>query len=287
MVGSRFCELSTLPLVKADLNGEISVDITRPQSVADFFESHDFETVILFSAFTDVDAAEKQRGHKDGLCWQINVEGVKNIIDSCNKFKRKLVSISTDFVFDGTNGPYSEEDKTGPDLSQVSWYGITKIEAEDSIMNELTDFIIIRISYPYRAYFEPKDDFARQILNKFNQGSLYPMFNDQQITPTFIDDLAPAIAILIKQQESGIFHLASPKVTCPYDFACFLLDVFGHDPTKVQKASLKDFLKDPTKTPRPVKGGMKVEKITRVGFRPTNWQDGLKIIYTQSQGQLI
>ena len=88
MVGSRFCELSTLPLVKADLNGEISVDITRPQSVADFFESHDFETVILFSAFTDVDAAEKQRGQKDGLCWQINVEGVKNIVDACNKFKR-------------------------------------------------------------------------------------------------------------------------------------------------------------------------------------------------------
>ena len=80
MVGSRFCQLSQLSLVKAVLNSKISVDIVKSKSVAKFFEENEFESVILFSAFTDVDAAEKQRDGKNGSCWQINVVGVRNVV---------------------------------------------------------------------------------------------------------------------------------------------------------------------------------------------------------------
>ena len=82
MVASRFCDLSKnhLALIKGDLNGEIPIDITQEKSVSDFFNNHDFDWVLLFSAFTDVDGAEKQRGSKSGLCRKINVEGVKNVV---------------------------------------------------------------------------------------------------------------------------------------------------------------------------------------------------------------
>ncbi len=287
MVGSRFCELYRGPLIEADFSGKISVDITDFQSVNHFFARYSFEWLILFSAFTDVDAAEKQRDNKKGACWQINVEGVKNIVNACKSYTRKLIFISTDFVFDGSRGPYAEEDITGPDLTKVSWYGISKIQAEKSIQKSLNSSIILRIAYPYRAKFEGKDDIAKRILRLYKNGKLYPMFDDQQITPTFIDDLEPAIDLLVSKNQKGIFHLASPALTTQYRFAKQLIKTFGTRSEGIKKGSVSDFLKKPDATPRPIRGGLKVGKIVAKGFEPTSWEKGIKIIWQLSKGQLI
>ena len=288
MVGSRVCELlsNDYKLQEGDLKNDISIDITDPKSVNEFFENHEFEWAILFSAFTDVDAAEKQRGDKTGPCWRINVEGTKNVVAACQKYNRKLIFISTDFVFEGTQGPYGEDDPTGGDESKLSWYGTTKIEAE-KIVSSLPDFIILRIAYPYRGKFEGKDDIVKRILRLYKEDRLYPMFVDQNITPTFIDDFAPVIKLLINSNAKGNFHLASPTLTTQYDFAKELLTVFGPDTLKLEKASVNEFMKRPGVTPRPTKGGLKVDKIKQLGFVPTNWQDGIRKIYDQSKGELI
>ena len=286
MVGSRFCELSQRSLVKAVLNSEISVDITDSESVTKFFEENEFESVILFSAYTDVDGAEKQRNDRNSSCWKINVQGPANIVEACSNFKRKLIFISSDFVFDGTSGPYDEGDSVGSNLNKVSWYGITKIEAE-KIVQELNNSIIIRISYPYRGIFHKKDDIAKRILRLYRQRQLYPMFYDQYITPTFIDDLAPAVEMLVNKNQSGIFHIASPTITTQYDFARKLLETFGQDSEKLERESAIKFLKENNHTPRPIRGGLKAEKIKKLGFTPTDWLTGLKIIFNQSNGQLI
>ncbi len=285
MVGSRFCELFNYQksLIKADLNGQNPVDITSSQSLSAFFNNYDFQYVILFSAFTDVDAAEKQRNDQNASCWQINVEGVKKVIEQCAKTQRKLIFISTDFVFDGQNAPYSENAKRGGDLKKISWYAMTKINAEEEIEKSLNDYLIIRIAYPYRANFPAKQDFARQILEKYRNNSLYPMFTDQIFTPTFIDDLAPAFEVLIKSNSSGIFHITSPSPATPYDFAKELLTVFGMETLKLEKGSLVSFLKDNTKTPRPINSSLLTQKIADIGFRPTDWQSGIKAIYSQSR----
>ena len=287
MVGSRFCELYGDHLIKADLRGKIYIDITSSKQVGDFFKRHTFEWLILFSAYTDVDAAEKQRGNKKDLCWQINVDGVKNIVKACKKYLRKLILISTDFVFDGTHGPYSENETTGPDLNKVSWYGITKIKAEKIIKNSLKDFIILRISYPYRAKFLEKDDIAKRILRLYKTGQLYPMFYDQKITPTFIDDIPKAIKLLMAKNQIGIFHLASPEVTSQYEFARKIILVFDGNSPEISKSSVKEFFKKEGSTPRPINGGLKVQKISNLGFRPTSWQEGINKIYNQSKGKLI
>jgi dTDP-4-dehydrorhamnose reductase len=284
MVGSRFCELFNYQksLIKADLNGQNQVDITSSGSVGTFFKNHDFQYVILFSAFTDVDAAEKQRNDNNASCWQINVEGVKNVIEQCSKTQRKLIFISTDFVFDGQKAPYSENAKRGGDLEKISWYGITKVKAEEEIEKSLKDHIIVRIAYPYRANFPTKADFARQILERYRENSLYPMFTDQTFTPTFIDDLARAFEVLINNDKSGIFHITSPSPVTPYDFAQNLLTVFGLGTKNLEKGSLKEFLKDKAKTPRPVNSSLLTQKIENIGFRPTDWRSGIKAIYSQS-----
>ena len=250
MVGSRFCELATADfnLVKADLHDHVSVDITRVDSLTSSFKNQKFEWLVLFSAFTDVDGAEEQRNDKNGACWQINVEGVKNVVGACLKYQRKLIFISTDFVFDGTGGPYSENDPMGPDLDKISWYGITKKEAEKIITKALSKFIILRISYPYRGRFGKKDDIAKRVLRLYRGNRLYPMFTDQTITPTFIYDLSPALSLLLAENQTGIFHLASPTATTQYDFAKEVLGVFGEDPGRLRKGSQAEFLKSRTQT---------------------------------------
>ena len=289
MVASRFCDLSKnrFNLVKADLNGKIPIDITQEKSVSDFFKNHKFDWLLLFSAFTDVDGAEKQRNNKSGLCWKINVEGVKNVVSECKKNKKNLLFISTDFVFDGSSGPYDENSQVGPILDKVSWYGITKLEAEKLICENLSEYIILRISYPYRGPFMEKDDQIKRILRLFNAGNLYPMFYDQIITPTFVDDVAPAISLLLKKRAGGIFHLASPRTTNQFEFAAKVLEVFGKDTGKLKKGSIVEFLKEPSTTPRPIKGGLKVNKIKELGFSPTDWEKGIETVFLQSGGKLI
>jgi len=289
MVGSRFCELSSgsFSLIKTDLKGDISIDITQGDSVNVFFKNHDFEWLILFSAFTDVDGAEKQRGDKNGLCYLVNVGGTANVVDACKSSNRKLIFISTDFVFDGSAGPYHEDDPTGPDLKKVSWYGLTKIEAENYIRENLANFLILRIAYPYRGRFTAKDDIAKRILRLYLKNQLYPMFSDQVITPTFIDDLFPAVKLLISSGQEGIFHLVSSRPTTPFEFAKDTVKIFGGNPNKVKSASIIEFLKNPANTPRSINGGLKVDKIKALGFKPTDWQEGIKIIYKQSAGKLI
>lgn len=284
MVGSRLCEMAEgeFELIKTDLNGPISLDITDKKNINQFFQSQNFEYVILFSAFTDVDAAEQQRGDKNGPCWRINVDGTENVAEAAAKFRKKLTILSTDFVFDGTAGPYTEEEPTGPDQNKVSWYGLTKIESEKKV-KDVSDSIIIRISYPYRANFLPKEDFARSILRKSKEGKLHPMFTDQKFTPTFTDDIYPAIKLLIEKKQYGIFHVASPIITTPFEFAKEVIITSGNNPKNLEEGSLNFFLKKENSTPRPLNGGMKVEKIKKLGFRPTDFKTGIKELFNQME----
>lgn len=288
MVGSRFCELAknSFNLIKADLNGPIKIDITDPKSISDFFKNHKFDYLILFSAFTDVDGAEKQRNDKSAICWKINVDGVKNIAEHCKNTGRGIIFISTDFVFDGKNGPYNENDQVGNNPNAVSWYGITKIEGE-KIISKLNKYIILRISYPYRGRFKEKDDHLKRIIRQYQQKNLYPMFADQQITPTFIDDLAPGINLLLENKQNGIFHIASNTPTTPFKTAQKLLEKFFGQKDKIEKGSLKEFMSSKNKTPRPVVGGLKTNKIRSLGFNPTDWDKGIDKVYDQTGGKLI
>ncbi len=289
MVGSRFCDLveSDFDLIKADLQGQNPLDITDVKSVNNFFQSHNFDWAILFSGYTDVDGAQQQKNDKNGTCWKINVEGVQNIVNATKKFGRKLIFISTDFIFDGQNGPYGEETATKIDDFKISWYGITKIEGENIVRSNLPDSIILRIAYPYRGRFEGKEDIVKKFLKLYMDKKLYPVFTDQIFTPTFIDDLASAIKLLIAKKARGVFHIASPKTVTQFDFAREIIEVFGGDPSVVSKGSIVEFLKNPGATPRPIKGGLKTGKIQALGFTPTSWDRGIEIISEQSKGKLI
>lgn len=280
MIGSQVCDRlqkeKSLNLVLGDLNGENPIDITDPLSVEDFFSKNQLDWAILFSAYTDVDGAEKQRGDKSGICWKINVDGVKNIVSSAKTHKCKLIFSSTDFIFDGENGPYKEEDPPGPNLDKVGWYGITKIEGEKYIKDNMQqeDYLILRMSFPFSGKKTPKQDLVVKTINLYKEDKLYPMYSDQEMTPTFIGDIAPAILALLDAKKTGIYNLASPQITTPYEFTKYLLSSYENKETNIEKGSLREQLKNAQATPRPLNGGLVVEKITPI-YKPTTWKEAI------------
>lgn len=274
MIGSQFCDQakSDFELTGAD---RPEVDITKKDLLFNFFKNNDFDWAILFSAVTDVAGSEKERNDQNGLAWQVNVEGTRNVVQMCKTYSRALVFISTDFVFDGTNGPYNENDPTGPDLAKVSWYGITKIEGE-KIVAKLANYIILRISYPYSGRDTGKEDLILRIIKRYQRGELYPMYKDQIITPTYIPDIEPALNLLITKQTKGIIHLASPQEITQYDFARYAIkksQVKGPKPLTTK--SILEEKRGQNFVPRPKDGGLLVDKIRSLGFEPTGWRKGI------------
>lgn len=277
LVGSRFVELaqSKFEFIKVD---EKALDITNEQSVNDFFNTVEFEVVVNLAAFTDVAAAEKQRGDEKGMAWVLNAEAPKYLAIAANKTNKFLVHFSTDFVFEGlenSKGPFEEDQALPTALDNLSWYGWTKLKGEQNVNNELPKGAsVVRIAYPFRASFPNKVDFARKIIELYDQGSLFPLFSDQTITPIFIDDLAEYLSIIVDNKISGNLHLASSDSVTYFEFGNYLLEKARGVKDGAQATSLIEFMKNPERNKRPIWGGLKTEKTqNKLGVSFRSWRE--------------
>lgn len=254
LVGSRFVELNQdLKLHTPDLP---EFDITNPSIVEKEIEKFAPDWIINFAAYTDVNAAELQSGDETGLAWKINVGGVENILKAFKS--NNIIHISTDMVFPGTieyPGPYSETDIPPSSRDHLTWYGWTKNQAEKAVVERGGS--VLRIIYPVRAQFPGKLDYIRSVLKRFAEGKMYPLFDDQQISIAYIDEIATTLRQIINLEETGVFHTSS-DTTNPYDLMYYVLQELGQDPTSLQRASIKDFLANqPNPNRYPVWGGLK------------------------------
>jgi len=304
LVGSRFIELACGGNNIYGAGGEADknnpnlvefseLDVTDEEAVKRVISNFPGNHVINFAGVTIVEQIEKtrpidpfnQQELDQNLAYRVNVIGTRNIIKACQETGKFPIFISTGFVFDGTNGPYSEDDPIATDPNQVSWYAWTKVLAEKEVSNSGIENITIRISYPYRSEFDGKTDFARSFLSLYDgiqkgEKQWYPIFTDQKLTPTFIDDLPEAVLTLVEDDARGIFHLTSPEITDPYQFCCEVLRVARgvEDPESiVPKGLLVKYMEEHPEAPlKPLDGGELVDKIVSLGFIPTNWKMGIK-----------
>jgi len=245
LVGSRFVELYPNPsdLLTPELN---EFDLMQPD---EYLAKNNPDVVLNFAAYTNVSEAQKQRDDKNGLCWQINVEGTKRLV-SALPINTRLIHISTDMVFSGSAsdpGPYSADHKPETNSQLLTWYGYTKAEAERIVGNRGT---IVRLIYPVRAKYPAKLDYLRKPLDLFNQGKLYPLFTDQHTSLTLIDEACLSLQNIINENLSGVFHMSCPDTFTPYEIYIYLLQKLGKDISGVQKASV-----DPKRYPK--FGGLK------------------------------
>ena len=240
LVGSRIAEMLADKYEFFNMDLTTGVDITDKTKIENFVKEHPAEVMIHLAAYTDVNGAYAQTDDKEGICYRVNVEGTKNIARVCQENKIYLINISTDFVFSGTKTEsYLETDPRDP----IEWYGQTKAWAEEEIEKTVEHYAIARIGYPFRAKFETKLDTVAKTKQGLADGTLYPQFSDMIITPTYIDDLAGVIELMIAKKPQGIFHLHSSSSLSPFELAKKIATTFGFDPTSVKEGSLEEYLK--------------------------------------------
>ena len=254
LVGSHFRDFAYDFSILAPSQEELN--IIDDTSVKNYLEKHNPDWIINFAAFTDVNAAETQRGDENGLCWQINVNGVSTLLK--NYKSNNFIQISTDMVFEGTEtnpGPYDEESKIPESYENLTWYGWTKNRAE--VETQKFGGTILRIIYPVRSSFEGKLDYIRGPLFKIASGKMHPLFSDQQISISYINEITDALRTIIQEAHHGVFHVSSDTTT-PFDLISKVLDEIGKDPSQLKQSSVKEFLKTNGPSYRyPVYGGLK------------------------------
>lgn len=269
LVGSRIVEL-----LKDGYDFEISdIDITDRDRIFERIGKSNASVVFHLAAKTSVDGCEKDHSS----AWAVNVVGTKNIVDACQKSNKKLIYISTDFVFDGSRPPaggYKEEDKGNP----INWYGKTKYEGEEVVKRSSMPWIITRIAYPYRAKFI-REDFVRILIGKFKRKESLQMVTDHIMTPTFVDDVVYALNSLIKNNSTGIFHAVGSEFVSPYEAALKIAKVFGFAENNITKTTRSEFFKN--RAPRPFHLALKNDKIRRLGVKMRGFEEGLKELKSQ------
>lgn len=268
LTGSRFVELYPSDLLTPTHK---ELDITKSDSVKRYFSNNKVDLIINSAAYTNVSEAENQRGDKNGICWQINVDGVKNLLET----QLPLIQLSTDMVFSGDSGPYAEAKLAETNSSKVTWYGFTKGEAERLISGKNT---ILRMMYPVRSKYT-KLDYIRKPLQLFNENKLYPLFTDQQVCITFIDEVSMALQKIIEQKATGVFHASSRDTTCPYDLMVYLLTKLGKDTSGLKQSSIFS-LNNPVRYPR--LGGLRVEETEKkLGIKFSSWKEIIDALVSQ------
>lgn len=241
------------------------LDITNPEAVAAIFEKQQFDFCINCAAYTAVDKAESEQE----LAHLLNAEAVDILGKSCDKQGTKLIQISTDFVFDGTNHvPYLEDHNTSP----LSVYGSTKQQGETATLAH--NGIVIRTSWLYSSF---GNNFVKTMKRLGTERDSLSVIFDQIGTPTYAADLAHALVAICNQEQrtdiSGIFHYSNEGCASWYDFAKAVFHIAGIN-CKLSPITTEQY---PTPAARPHYSVLNKSKIkTTFNIEIPYWIDSLK-----------
>ncbi len=249
-------------------NNGMQLDITNEKTVDQVLAETKPDIILNLAAMTDVDECEND----PSMARAINVDGVKNL---CNGFKGHFIQISTDYVFDGRAGPYSESDKTNP----ISVYGRTKLDADDWLRANHLGTTILRTNVLYSYTKLTQASFVKWVVDSLSQGKKINVVDDQWNNPTWTESLAPLIGKLINIKAFDLFHYGDADLMNRYDFALIIAKVFDLDTNLVSPISTADLNQT---APRPLRSGLKTEKIeSALGIVPNSVETCLEKIRKQ------
>lgn len=259
------------------------MDITNQESLENFFKLYKPDAIVHLAAFTNVPKAEEERNNKKAPCWIVNVEGTANLIRAAS-YQPYFIYISTDVVFSGSKdnpGPYEEDCPTEENPKLLSWYGWTKREAEKIVINNLGNGAVLRIANPVRVKYDGKLDYVRKILNLYDMGKIYPMFNNQYLTLTYINEITQCLELLLAKKLPGIYHVSSTNIFTPFKLANLLIEKARGKRGVVKQTSIEGFLKN-NLSRYPQYGGLKVEKTQKIlKLRLNKWEETIEILAKQ------
>lgn len=277
LVGTRIAQVLQDNYTFENLSLDTGVDITKPESLDVIRNDTDHPIVFHLAALADVDKCEEQKKlGENGLAYKINVEGTRNVVEACKQAKKKIIYISTDFVFDGKNPPaggYTEEDTPNP----INWYATTKYEGEKIVRDAGIPFVIMRIAYPFsNTFFEAKPDFVHAIMKRFEEGKTVSVVTDHIMTPTYLDDIAEALGKLIGTDATGIFHVVGSQFLSPYDAVQLIAEKFQYDTNLIQKTTRAEYFAG--RAERPLNLSLNNAKVEKLGVRMRTFEEGLQAL---------
>jgi len=247
-----------------------TLDITNEEEVNDCVNKFKPTHIINTAALTNVDYCEDNID----LCNKVNVDAVKILLDASTPNNIQLIQLSTDFVFDGEDGPYSETDTPNP----LSVYAKSKYNAEQLLANsEYTNWSILRTIIVYGE----GENLSRSNIVLWAKSALaenkpLTIVDDQFRSPTWADDLAWACIQTSKLNETGVFHISGPTIYSIYELVCEIADFYGNDKSLIQP--IKSITLN-QKASRPPRTGFILTKAKRqLGYSPKTLTESLKYL---------
>jgi len=230
------------------------------------------DAIIHTAAMTNVDACEVERSK----CYALNVQAVKNLVDVCENRDIQLIHLSTDFIFDGKDGPYTEEAEPNP----LSYYGETKLESELILKNSSCRWAILRTIIVYGIV----NDMSRSNIVLWAKGALEKgepihVVNDQWRMPTLAEDLAECCLLAVKKNATGVYNVSGKDLMSILEIVERVADFYGLDKTLIRAISAES-LNQTAK--RPKKTGFVLDKArTELGYDPHSFEEGIAFMDTQ------
>ena len=270
MLGQRLAEFyksnNEVELMCTSVEGEslipdvnyTQLDITQKNKVKELILDFFPDIVINTAAFTNVDKSETEKE----TAWKINVNGVENIALYAWTVDAHLIHISTDYIFDGKNGPYSEEDKPLP----IGYYGRTKLAGENSIRTSGVRFSIVRTNILYGPSKYGRPDFVKWVINSLRANESIRIVTDQIGNPTYVDDIVAAINKLIEFKKEGIYNIGGIEMLSRFDFTLRIAEYFSLNKKLIFPILTKELNQI---AHRPLKAGLITLKAeTELGYKP-------------------
>lgn len=249
------------------------LDITSAQEVEEILSNHKPDAVINTAAMTNVDACEDDQEN----CWDINVNAVNYLLQSSKKHGCHLIHLSTDFVFDGEEGPYEEKDKPNP----LAYYAESKL-ASEKLINE-SNYRNTAIARTI-IVFGNGDNLSRGNLILWAKGALEKqapinVVDDQFRSPTLAEDLAKGCILIADQKATGLYHLSGPVTYSILDIVERIGEHYNLSTdcvTPIKTATLNQ------KAARPPRTGFIIDKAkNELGYNPLNLEEALAFLDSQ------
>jgi dTDP-4-dehydrorhamnose reductase len=250
------------------------MDITDAAQVMQVIGEHRPDVVIHTAAMTNVDQCESEKD----LCWQMNVLAVEYLIKACAQHDVLLVHLSTDFIFDGTAGPYTEDAPASP----LSFYGWSKLAAEEALRRSGIRWAIARTVLVYGIVSDmSRSNIILWVKKSLEEGKTIKVVTDQFRTPTLAEDLAMGCWLIAQHEAEGVFNISGKDFLTPYEMALMTANFFGLDQSYITKADSSTFTQPAQRPPRT---GFVLDKAQQVlGYQPHSFVEGIALVAEQVQ----
>jgi dTDP-4-dehydrorhamnose reductase len=216
-----------------------SFDLGDADAVRDAVEAYHPDWICHAAALTNVDLCERD----PLLAYHENVVVTENLAYAAAHCGAQLLHISTDSVFDGVRGSYSESDAPGP----VNAYAMSKLTSEQRALEICPHALVVRTNF-FGWNLQQKKSLAEWILSQLRSGTQIRAWTDVCFSPLFNGDLADFLEKLLILGAEGVFHVAGGERCSKFDFARAIASVWEYDPDLVKSATVTEA---GLKAPRP------------------------------------